>query len=170
MAAAVSSLQGPGCHPDRARNRGLLASAAESLGQLTGLTGNLLGMSRLQAGTLPLRPQPTDVADTFAHVVASLGPQAAKVPVAIPEGLPRAIADPALLERALISLLSSAIVPEWMAKDKPAGLVGSGVVGQGVVLAGSGLARAFIGARDSRSGSSAATRRLGRGSRDGCRC
>ncbi len=93
----------------RSETAGLLASAAESLGQLTRLSGNLLDMSRLEAGTLPLRPRPADVADIIAHAVASLGPQAAQATVVTPEGLPRVIADPALLERALASLLSNAI-------------------------------------------------------------
>jgi uncharacterized membrane protein len=41
------------------------------------------------------------------------------------------------------------LVPEWTAEDKPAGLAASGLIAQGVVTAGSGLARAFIGTKDS---------------------
>jgi len=58
--AAVSSLRAAAnatwTTPETAR---LLASATESLGQLTRLTGTLLDMSRLRAGTLPIRPQVT---------------------------------------------------------------------------------------------------------------
>jgi uncharacterized membrane protein len=39
------------------------------------------------------------------------------------------------------------LVQEWTASDKPAGLAKSGLIAEGVVLAGSGLARAFIGTR-----------------------
>jgi len=41
------------------------------------------------------------------------------------------------------------LVAEWTAADKPAGLAGSGLIAQGVVAAGSGLARAFLGTKDS---------------------
>jgi len=54
--AAVSSLRAPDATWTASETAGLLASAAESLGQLTRLTGNLLDMSRLQAATLPIRP------------------------------------------------------------------------------------------------------------------
>jgi len=39
------------------------------------------------------------------------------------------------------------LVQEWTARDKPAGLTKSALIAQGVVLAGSGLARAYIGTR-----------------------
>jgi two-component system, OmpR family, sensor histidine kinase KdpD len=76
-AAAVNSLRAPDAAWTASETAGLLASAAESLGQLTRLTGNLLDLSRLQAATLPIRPRPADVADTIVHAVASVGPQAA---------------------------------------------------------------------------------------------
>jgi uncharacterized membrane protein len=40
------------------------------------------------------------------------------------------------------------LIQEWTASDKPAGLAKSALIAQAVVLAGSGLARAFIGSRD----------------------
>ena len=107
--AAVTSLRAPDVTwsaPDTAE---LLASAAESLAQLTQLTGNLLDLSRLQAGALPVRPEPADVADIIAHAAKSLGPSAADVTVVTTGGLPPMIADPALLERVLVNLLSNAI-------------------------------------------------------------
>jgi len=39
------------------------------------------------------------------------------------------------------------LIQEWTAEDKPAGLAKSALIAQGVVLAGTGLARAFIGTR-----------------------
>jgi two-component system, OmpR family, sensor histidine kinase KdpD len=107
--AAVSSLRAPDVTWSRSDTAELLASAAGSLAQLTQLTGNLLDLSRLQAGALPVRPQPADAADIIAHAAKDLGAQAAGVTVVTPEGLPRVIADPALLERVLVNLLSNAI-------------------------------------------------------------
>jgi two-component system sensor histidine kinase KdpD len=107
--AAVASLRAPGVTLTAHDTAELLASAAESLAQLTRLVGNLLDMSRLQAGALSLQPQPADVTDVIAHAVASLGPRAAEVTVVPPDGLPQVIADPALLERVLVNLVSNAI-------------------------------------------------------------
>ena len=89
--------------------RELAASAYASLDQLTRLVDNLLDLSRLQAGELPLRSGPTDVADVVAHALASLGPPAAPIRLRIPAATPLAAADPAQLERVLVNLLSNAI-------------------------------------------------------------
>ena len=101
----------------------LAASAYASLDQLTRLVDNLLDLSRLQAGELPLRSGPTDVADVVAHALASLGPPAAQIRVMIPPATPLAIADPALLERVLVNLLSNAI--QYSPADSPATVTAS---------------------------------------------
>jgi two-component system, OmpR family, sensor histidine kinase KdpD len=107
--AAIASLRAPGATWSAHDTAELLASAAGSLDQLTRLVDNLLDMSRLQAGALSLQPEPVDVADLIAHATASLGPPAARVTVVTPDGLLPVIADPALLERVLVNLLSNAI-------------------------------------------------------------
>ncbi len=89
--------------------RELAASAYESLDRLTRLVDNLLDLSRLQAGELPLRSGPTDVVEVVAHALASLGPPAAQIRVMIPATTPHAVADPVLLERVLVNVLSNAI-------------------------------------------------------------
>jgi len=98
--------------------RELATSAYASLDQVTRLIDNLLDLSRLQAGELPLRPGPTNVADVVAHALASLGPSAAQIRVMIPAATPLAVADPALLERVLVNLLSNAI--RYSPADSPA--------------------------------------------------
>ena len=107
--AAVSSLRAPDVTCTASDTAELLASAAESLAQLAQLTGNLLDMSRLEAGVLPVRPEPADVADIISRAAKSLGPQACEVTAATPETSAHVIADPALLERVLVNLLSNAI-------------------------------------------------------------
>ena len=99
------------------------ASAEASLDQLTRLADNLLDLSRLQAGELPLRSGPTNVADVIAHALASLGPPAAQIRVMIPAAIPPADADPAQLERVLENLLSNAI--RYSPADSPATVTAS---------------------------------------------
>jgi two-component system sensor histidine kinase KdpD len=103
--------------------RELAASAYASLDQVTRLVDNLLDLSRLQAGELPLRFGPTDVADVVAHALTSLGPSAAQVRVMIPATTPPAVADPALLQRVLVNLLSNAI--RYSPADSPAAVTAS---------------------------------------------
>jgi len=107
--AAVSGLRASDATWKPERVRELAADADASLDQLTRLVDNLLDLSRLQAGELPLRSGPTDVADVVAHALASLGPPAAQIRVMIPAATPLAVADPAQLERVLVNLLSNAI-------------------------------------------------------------
>jgi two-component system sensor histidine kinase KdpD len=103
--------------------RELAARADASLDQLTRLVDGLVDLGRLQAGELPLRSGPTDIADVVAHAVASLGPPAAKIRVMIPAATPLAVADPALLERVLVNLLSNAI--RYSPADLPATVTAS---------------------------------------------
>jgi two-component system sensor histidine kinase KdpD len=103
--------------------REMAASAYASLDQLTRLADNLLDLNRLQAGELPLRPGPTDIADVVAHALASLGQPAANIRVLIPAATPLAVADPAQLERVLVNLLSNAI--RYSPADSPATVTAS---------------------------------------------
>jgi two-component system sensor histidine kinase KdpD len=107
--AAVGGLRASDATWEPGQVRELADSAYASLDQLTRLVDNLLDLSRLQAGELPLRPGPADVADVVAHALASLGPPAADIRVMIPAATPPAVADPAQLERVLVNLLSNAI-------------------------------------------------------------
>ena len=72
--AAVTSLRSPDMHWDAADTAELLATADESLDRLTRLVGNLLDMSRLQAGALSLFPRPSGLDDIVALALDDLGP------------------------------------------------------------------------------------------------
>ncbi|WP_440067759.1 DUF4118 domain-containing protein [Streptosporangium sp. OZ121] len=87
----------------------LLATADESLVKLDRLVVNLLDMSRLQAGALGLTLQPTALEEIVPRVVDELGPPHDRVLNRLPEDLPEIAADPALLERVLVNLVSNAV-------------------------------------------------------------
>lgn len=84
----------------------LLQGANRSLDRLAGLIANLLDLSRLEAGVLPVRVQPTDVEESIAGALRHLdGP----VIVDVSEQLPAVSADPGLLERTLANLIDNAL-------------------------------------------------------------
>jgi two-component system sensor histidine kinase KdpD len=87
----------------------LLSTARESLGSLTRLVDNLLDMSRLQAGALSVLTTPTRLDDVVPLALDALGPIAKEVVIDIPDSLPDAIADPALLERVIANITANGI-------------------------------------------------------------
>jgi two-component system sensor histidine kinase KdpD len=86
----------------------LLATAQESLDRLARLVENLLDMSRLQAGSLSVFPAPVGLDDVVPSALRDLGAAGHDVVVGVPDDLPLAYADPALLERVIVNLLSNA--------------------------------------------------------------
>ncbi len=70
---------------------------------------NLLDMTRLQSGMLGVRLEPVSVDEVVYSALASLGAGPAAVEVLIPEGLPPARADRALLERAVANVIANAV-------------------------------------------------------------
>jgi two-component system sensor histidine kinase KdpD len=107
--AAVTSLRSPDMHWDAADTEELLATADESLDRLTRLVGNLLDMSRLQAGALSLFPRPAGLDEIVALALDDLGPAGRDITVEIPETLPAVRADPAILERVVVNLTENAL-------------------------------------------------------------
>lgn len=76
--------------------------------RLDRLVGNLLDMSRLQAGALELRLGPVAFDDIVGSALASLSDTSTPVDIDVPDATPLAHADAALLERAVANLLANA--------------------------------------------------------------
>ncbi|MGF7238904.1 MAG: DUF4118 domain-containing protein [Frankia sp.] len=87
----------------------LLATADESLDRMARLVDNLLDLNRLQAGRLSVFPRAVALDDVLPAAFNDLGPAARTVTVNVPEDVPAARADPALLERVIANLLSNAV-------------------------------------------------------------
>ncbi|HEY3513082.1 MAG TPA: ATP-binding protein, partial [Kribbella sp.] len=107
--ASVTSLRSDDVEWSDSERAELLETADESLDRLSRLVDNLLDLSRLQAGVLPVFTRPTAVAEVMPGVLEELGDDADRIVVEIPEALPLVEADPALLERVVANLLANAI-------------------------------------------------------------
>jgi two-component system sensor histidine kinase KdpD len=87
----------------------LLATAEESLDSLAQLLTDLLDVSRVQAGVLGVSLIDVDLDDLLPAVLDELGIGPAEVDLDIPAELPAFSADPVLLDRVLVNLLSNAL-------------------------------------------------------------
>jgi two-component system sensor histidine kinase KdpD len=104
--ASVTSLRSSDVEWSPAERDELLETADESLDRLSRLVDNLLDLSRLQAGVLPVFTRPMALDEILPGV---LGEDVAGVTIDLPPGLPLVEADPALLERVVANLLANAI-------------------------------------------------------------
>jgi two-component system sensor histidine kinase KdpD len=89
--------------------RDALETVDEEADRLNRLVGNLLDASRLQIGALAVNCQPVDMAESIAATLSSIGPAADRVDVHVPDGLPPAYGDAALLERSLHNVVTNAL-------------------------------------------------------------
>lgn len=107
-ASATSLLQADVDWTDDAR-RIFLETIDEEVDRLNELVGNLLDMSRLESGALRVTTSPVALEETVALAVASISGPTERVDIAVPETVPRVVADAALLERVVANLTSNAL-------------------------------------------------------------
>ncbi|WP_084965087.1 sensor histidine kinase [Thermoactinospora rubra] len=107
--AAVDSLRSTEIAWSAEDREELLATADESLDRLARLVDNLLDMSRLQAGVLGVNLQPVALEEVVPRAIDDLGPPRDRIEGDIAADLPEIVADPALLERILVNLMSNAV-------------------------------------------------------------
>ena len=106
--AAVGGLRAAGPALSASDRRELLDTADESLGTLARLVTDLLDVSRIEAGVLAVSLSPVDAADVVLASVDELGLGPAQLDAALDEHLPPLRADPVLLQRVIVNLLSNA--------------------------------------------------------------
>ncbi|SDY85104.1 ATP-binding protein [Herbiconiux ginsengi] len=107
--AAVTGLRARDATLSAADREELLATAQESLASLAQLLTDLLDVSRLQAGVLGVSLVDVQLDDLLPTVLDELGIGPAEVDLDIPADLPAFPADPVLLDRVLVNLLSNAL-------------------------------------------------------------
>jgi two-component system sensor histidine kinase KdpD len=112
---------------DEESRREFLSIIDEESDRLTELISNLLDMSRIEAGTLRVEPEPTDLDPIFRETAAEfqLMTRAHQIRVHVPPALPPVMADPRRARQVLRNLVENAV------KYSPEG--GSITISAGVV-------------------------------------
>jgi two-component system, OmpR family, sensor histidine kinase KdpD len=111
ITGALGALRERGNHlPEEARLE-LLDAAWVEAGRLNRFVGNLLDMTRLEAGALKLRQDPCDVQDLVGCALAALEPQIGtrKVEVRLAPELPEVRMDLVLMTQVLVNLVDNAL-------------------------------------------------------------
>ena len=127
---SVTTLLQPGVEwsaPDRTE---LLSTIDGETDRLNRLVGNLLDMSRLQAGVLAIQAADVALEDVVGSALASLSHPPAQLHVDVHESVPLVHVDAMLLERAVANVVSNAA--QWSPGEQVD--ISAGVVGQRVHL------------------------------------
>ncbi len=95
----------------------LLATILTESERLDVLVGNLLDLSRLQAGALYPEPEPWAIDDLVAQALGEMGSRAARVEVTLPDEPPIARVDARQVERAIVNLIENAL--KYSPADEP---------------------------------------------------
>jgi two-component system sensor histidine kinase KdpD len=128
--------------------RELLETADDALDQLAALVDDLLDLSRLQAGALPVRTRPIPLDDVITRALDDLGVKSRAVILDLPEPLPEVVGDPGLLERVIVNLVANAQryspTPPLLTADAADGRVAVRVVDDGPGIAVADRDRVFV--------------------------
>jgi two-component system sensor histidine kinase KdpD len=148
--ASVSSLRAADVQWTDAQRAELLATADADLDRLTDVVTNLLDLSRLQAGVLPVLAQPLGLDDVVAGALHHLNVPEGAVEVDVPDDLPAVLADAGLLERVIANLVQNALryspeqIPVTVTASTHAGAVELRVIDRGPGIAAEDVGMMFV--------------------------
>ncbi len=111
ITGALGTLRDVGHKLNDESRKALLDTAWEDAGRLNRFVGNLLDMTRIEAGAIKLKEEPYDVQDLIGCALAALEPRlgARAVDVHLESGLPLVRMDMALMAQVLVNLLDNAL-------------------------------------------------------------
>ncbi|MBN1659974.1 MAG: sensor histidine kinase KdpD [Anaerolineae bacterium] len=111
ITGALSSLQESDVELDEAARRSLVENAREEAERLNRLVGNLLDMTRIEAGALKVRREPCDVQDVIGAALEPLNDRLRDRPLTVdaPSDLPLAALDFVLIVQVLVNVLDNAL-------------------------------------------------------------
>ncbi|MFH0810687.1 MAG: sensor histidine kinase KdpD [Pseudomonadota bacterium] len=129
VTGALSSLREEGDLLSPTARRELLDTAREEADRLNRFVGNLLDMTRLEAGALQVRKEPCDAQELVGATLNALGQRLSgrAVVLDVPSGLPLASMDLVLMTQVLTNILENALKysPSGSPVDIKAGIRGS---------------------------------------------
>jgi K+-sensing histidine kinase KdpD len=94
---------------DEADREELLEMIVTASARLDHLVGNLLDLSRLEAGAAQPEPQVVEVEELVAAALEELGESGDRIEVSLPEGSPLVQVDAHQIQRVLVNLLENAL-------------------------------------------------------------
>ncbi len=133
ITGALSSLRDDAALLDAATQHDLADMAWDEARRLNGLVGNLLDMTRLESGALPLRRDESDVEDIVGAALTQLarGLRGREVDIDVPGDLPAVSVDFPLVVQALVNVVDNAL--KYSAEDAPLSIA-AGVENASVVI------------------------------------
>ena len=129
--ASASSLLQSDVGWDAEQLRAFAQTIDSAADRLNHLVGDLLDMSRVQAGALRANVRPVFLEDVVAAALASIDHRPEQVEIDVPDSLPAVDTDPTLLERALAHIIVNSLA--WSPRERPV-RVEAAVVGHRVHL------------------------------------
>jgi two-component system sensor histidine kinase KdpD len=151
ITGALSSLDEDGTRLDEAARHSLIENARDEAERLNRLVGNLLDMTRLEAGAFRVAHELCDVQDVIGAALEQLGDRLGdrRIETDVPADLPLAPMDFVLITRVLVNLLDNAL--KYSSPDTPIEVrahVASGhleieVADRGIGIPAEDLARVF---------------------------
>jgi len=111
ITGALSSLREKSLILEQEAQESLLETAYEEAERLNQLVGNLLNMTRIEAGAIRIKKEPCDIQDVIGASLEQLGERIARrqVKVNLPPDLRLIALDSAIFEQALVNLLDNAV-------------------------------------------------------------
>jgi len=103
----VATLHRRGEDLDEKQLREIVGGLYSSTSRLSELTEQLLDLSRIDAGVVPLEPKTFKALDSLASMVADIAPPSAKIEIDVPDSL-EVTCDPHAFERVLSNVLANA--------------------------------------------------------------
>jgi two-component system sensor histidine kinase KdpD len=111
ITGALSALKSEERLLDEKNRRELLDAAWEEAARLNRFVGNLLDITRIEAGAVRLKKEPCDIQDMIGCALAAVEqrPGARRVELHIADGLPFVMMDMALMTQVMVNLLDNAM-------------------------------------------------------------